>query len=464
MSETSSGKHQAALLSMVVSAALAGSKLVVALLTGSLGVLSEALHSLIDFGATVMTLLAVRWADEPADDDHHYGHAKIESVAALMESVLLVLTALYIAYEAVLRLMSGAAPHDLPWWAPALFVIAILVDLNRSRALMKVAKAESSEALAADAAHFRSDMYGSTAVLAGLMGIWLGLPWADSAAALVVSGFIAWIAVKLGRDTLATLLDRAPDGVAEKIRAVAEHEAGVLRVNELRLRQAGATTYVSLAAEVPRTLPPASIEGLREELKRKIEAAVGKPDLSVVLNPVALDSETAQQKVSVIAAERGLYIHHLVVQNISGKLAVSFDVEMDGATPLDEAHERATELEDAIRDGLGGDVEVESHVEPKPESQLHGEDAGPAVTAKVEKAIKTIAAAENEMSDVHNVRVRRVDQGLFVHYHCRFAPGMRIVVIHQVQDRVEARLMDKLKNVRRVVAHAEPVGRARHKL
>ena len=464
MSDAAPQKHKAAFLSMLVSFAMATSKLVVALLTGSLGVLSEALHSYIDFGATIMTLAAVRWADEPADDDHHYGHAKIESVAALLESVLLLLTAIYIAYEAIYRLVTGSTLHELAWWAPALIIVVILVDFNRSLALKRIAEREKSEALAADAAHFRSDMYGSVAVLFGLVGIWLGLPWADSAAAIAVSVFIAWIAFKLARDTLSTLLDQAPEGLTEKIRILAARQHGVLQVTKLRLRQAGATTFVTLAADVPRTLPPDAVEALRASLTAKIAEIAGDPDMNILLSPVALDSETANQKVNAIAASKGLYIHHMVVQNLGGQLAVSFDVEMERSTPLDEAHERATELEDAIRDGLGGDVEVESHVEPKPESQLTGEDAGPAVTASVKHEIETIAQHETAMSDVHDVRVRRTAQGLFVHYHCRFSPDMRIDAIHQVLDRVESNLMDKLPNVRRVIAHAEPTGRGHRRV
>ena len=137
---TPSDKQKVASFSMAASAAMALGKFAVALLTGSLGVLSEALHSLIDFGATVMTWFAVRWADLPADDDHHFGHAKIESVTALLEAVLLVLTAIYIAYEATLRLWSGQMPIQVEWWAPALIAVAIAVDFNRSRALAKVAK------------------------------------------------------------------------------------------------------------------------------------------------------------------------------------------------------------------------------------------------------------------------------------------------------------------------------------
>ncbi|MDE2385060.1 MAG: cation diffusion facilitator family transporter [Alphaproteobacteria bacterium] len=461
---SSHSKQQVAAISMAASAAMAAGKFTVALLTGSLGVLSEALHSLIDFGATVVTWFAVRWSDLPADDNHHYGHAKIESVAALLEAVLLALTAFYVAYEAVLRLWHGQTPARVEWWAPALIGVAIVVDYNRSHALKAVAKDSSSQALAADAAHFESDMYGSIAVLLGLVGLWLGITWADSAAALVVSGFVGYIGFDLARDTLSTLLDRAPEGMTEQVRDLVEREDGVLRVEQLRVRQAGPITYVAVVADVPRSLPQASVEALKLKLSAAIAAALPGCDLSLALNGVALDSETAFEKVGMIAAAHGLYVHHLTVQQLEERLAVSFDVEMDGATALDAAHEKATELEEAIRQGLGGDVEVESHIEPQPVHLIQGLHADAKTVSQVERALRGLAAKEKLLSDVHNIRVRRVKDGLFVHYHCRFKPNLRIDAVHAVVDRLENQLVAKLPDVKRVVAHAEPVGRAKHKL
>jgi len=464
MTQSHSDKQKVAGISMLASALLAAGKFIVALLTGSLGVLSEALHSLIDFGATVMTWFAIRWADLPADDDHHFGHAKIESVAALFEAVLLVLTALFVAYQAVLRLLAGQAPPHIEWWAPALIAIGIAVDYNRSRALAKVAQNASSAALAADAAHFTSDMYGSGAVLLGLFGLWLGFGWADSAAALVVSGFVGWIGFDLGRNTLATLLDRAPQGLTEEIRKLVEQQDGVLHVQQLRLRQAGSTAYISVMADVPRTLPVAEVAALRQQLENLIAARHPQADLSLTLNSVALDSESAFEKVQLIAAGRGLYVHHLTVQKLAEKLAISFDVEMDGATRLDQAHEKATALEDAIRSGLGGDVEVESHIEPQPDHLIEGRAVDAKTLLRVTTALKAEAGKGNEVRDIHSVRVRQVDGGLFVHYHCRFPPQMQIDTVHKLVDGLEKRLMKRLVEVKRIVAHAEPVGAARHKL
>jgi cation diffusion facilitator family transporter len=457
-------KQHAARLSIFASALIVVGKLGVAFFTGSLSVLSETLHSLIDFGATVMTWFAVRWADQPADDDHHYGHAKIESVAALLEAVLLCLTALFVAFEALLRLWNGALPPKIEWWAFVVLLAAIAIDLNRVRVLSSIAGKTSSDALAADATHFKSDIYGSVAVLAGLAGIWLGIPWADSAAALVVSSIIAWIGWSLGQQTLETLLDRAPDGLSANIKSTVEKHESVLGVAQLRMRQVGQIQYVTLSASVPRSKPIGEIEKLKTEIGVEIKSLLPHADVSLMINPVAVDSETAIEKVNLIAAEHKLSIHHLTVQNIAGHLAVSFDLEVDGALSLFDAHERATELEAAIRSALGDDVEVESHIEPQPIQMINGQIASKIITARIEKALFKFSAIEKQMRDVHNIRIREAEGGLFVHYHCRFEQKMSVERVHAIIDRVENELQKSYPMIRRVIAHAEPLGGARHKL
>ncbi|TMJ39488.1 MAG: cation diffusion facilitator family transporter, partial [Alphaproteobacteria bacterium] len=152
-----SEKQSVALVSMAASGGLAIAKLIAGLLTGSLGILSEAVHSFIDFCATVITFFAVRVGDQPPDERHHYGHAKFESIAALAETGLLLATTGWIAYEAIHRLVSGDTQILLAWWAAAIIIASIIIDFFRSRALSRVAKATTSEALAADALNFTSD-------------------------------------------------------------------------------------------------------------------------------------------------------------------------------------------------------------------------------------------------------------------------------------------------------------------
>src|SRR5215831_16412546 len=211
-------KQKVALSSIAASAGLTAAKAVVGVMSGSLGLLSEAAHSLIDVGATVMTYFAVRTSGKPADAEHHYGHGKVESVTALIETALLFVLAGVVSWEAIKRLMSAQPPEvEAAPWAFAVIALSIVVDFLRARVLYRTAEKTSSDALAADALHFDSDMWSSLAVLVGLFGIALSYAWADSVAAMVVSVMICIAGWRLGRRTIDTLTDTAPAGAADKI-------------------------------------------------------------------------------------------------------------------------------------------------------------------------------------------------------------------------------------------------------
>ena len=458
-----SEKSSVAAASVAASLAMTTAKVAVALATGSLGVLSEALHAVIDLGATLLTWFAIRFADAPADDEHHFGHAKIESLAALVEALLLVVTALYVGFEAAVHLLRGAEGVLTPWWGFVLIGFGIAIDFWRSAILRRVALAEKSAALGADAAHFEADIYVSCAVLIGLFGVALGFPIADSVAALLVSGFILWMGISLGRENVSSLLDRAPEGASVLIKQALDSEPSVLSVEQLRLRQVGPTVYVSLNAKVPRSLSTEEIAELARNLKARVEGLVNGADVNIELEPVAIDNETAQQRVLAIAASQGLSVHHLVVQNLGAKRAISFDVEMRPSLTLAVAHERATFLEDAIRASLGGKLEVESHIEPRPEDSLASTPAKLADFSKASTALKLAVKHEVRLKDVHNVRVRQLDDGLYLHYHCRFEGEENLANCHEVLERVEARIKAKMPVLKRIVAHAEPLGKAKHR-
>lgn len=447
---------------MLASAGLAVAKLVAGLLTGSIGILSEAVHSFTDFCATVITFFAVRLSDQPPDERHHYGHAKFESVAALAETGLLLATTIWIAYEAIHRLLTGQTEILLTWWAAAIIIVSIVVDFFRSRALSRVAKATSSEALAADALNFSTDMWSSLAVLVGLAAAWLGHSAADSIAALIVAAVMMVAALRLGKRTFDTLLDAAPGGATEAIRKIVEGTDGVLSLVRLRIRPAGATLFTGVVVTVPRTMPVDDMIALRQKIGRDIKALFPNADVTVTADPVALDDESISERARLIAQRQGLAIHHLTVQRVGIRTAVSFDLEVDGKMTLETAHEKATALEAAIRRELGEDVEVESHIEPLPERILPGEDLAGSGKEKVETMLRKLVAGENRVSDIHNVRVRRNSEGLFVYYHCRFDPAETIETVHEVIDRIETDLRHEEPRINRVIAHAEPLGRALH--
>src|SRR5277367_2462798 len=450
-------KERAALGSIAASAGLTAAKAVVGLLTGSLAILSEAGHSLIDLSATVLTYFAVRISGKPADAEHQYGHGKIESVTALAETALLFVLTAAVVWEAVQRLID-ARSHAVEATVAAFAVIAasIVVDFFRARVLRRVATATSSEALEADALHFSSDMWSSLAVLIGLGAVKLGYPWADSAAALVVAVFICIAGWRLGRRTIDTLTDAAPAGVSERIASIARRVPGVVSAERVRARPAGPVLFVEVAVGVSRTLPLDRVAAIKERLTRAIRDDIPEAEVTITTEPRALDDETIRERVMLIARNSGLAVHHVAVQALADRLSVSTDLEVDGTLPLSAAHETASRLEQAIREELGPDVEVETHIEPLPAVVLAGHDAAAVRVAEITGALGELAAESAGLGEVHDVRVRETTDGEIVNFHCSVDPTLSVSAVHDLVDAAERQLRRRFPTITRVIGHAEP--------
>src|SRR3954454_2743490 len=259
-------KERVALTSIAASGGLTIAKAVVGLLSGSLALLSEAAHSALDFAATVMTWYAVRISGKPADDEHHYGHGKVESVTALIETGLLFVLSGFVIWEAIKRLLLAEGHAvEATIWAFGVIIGSIVVDFFRARLLYRVAGETKSAALEADALHFGSDMWSSIAVLLGLGGVALGYSWADSAAAIIVASVICVAGWRLGRRTIETLTDTAPAGAADKVTEIVGSTPGVVAVERVRVRPAGATLFVDLNVAVSRTLPLDRVKAIKAQ-------------------------------------------------------------------------------------------------------------------------------------------------------------------------------------------------------
>src|SRR3984957_1144113 len=450
-------KEKAALASIAASAGLTVAKAIVGVTSGSLAILSEAAHSLIDLGATVMTYFAVRVSGKPADAEHHYGHGKIESVAALAETALLFVLAAGVAYEAGSRLLGGQAHLvEATPYAFAIIAVSILVDFFRARTLERVAEKTSSEALEADALHFSSDMWSSIAVLIGLGGVALGYAWADSAAALIVAVFICIAGWRLGRRTIDTLTDTAPAGVSEKVAAIARRVPGIVDVERVRARPAGAALFVDLAVGVNRTLPLERVTAIKDRLPRAVRTGVPAAEATIPTEPHALDDETVRERVMLIARNSGLAVHHVAVQAIGDRLSVSADLEVEGTLPLSAAHETASRLEEAIREELGPDVEVETHIEPLPAVMLAGRDADAGRVTEIREALASLATGSAALGEVHDVRVRETTDGEIVNFHCHVDPALSVRTVHDLVDGIKRGLRRRFPTIARVIGHAEP--------
>jgi len=454
-SHAHSEKARVAAISVFASAGMAVAKLVVGIIIGSLALVSEALHSSVDVVATIITWMVVRVSDLPADDEHHYGHGKFESISALGVIALLYVLAGGILVESYSRLREGAAPPTISAIPFAVLLVDILVNFWRARALHRTAHETQSQALAADALHFASDVLGSIAVIIGLALAGFGFWWGDSAAAIAVAIMIAALGLRMARSTVETLLDRAPEGVSEKAGSAIQSVPGVVGVERVRVRMVGATHFIDAIVKVPRTYPIDRVDEIKQKAQDAVTAALGDADLTFTASPVALDNESVRERIMVIARNSGLAVHHVTVHDLGGKLIVGIDLEVDGGMTLTAAHDIAHNLERSIRDEFGAEVEVDTHIEPLEPELPFGIDAPPDRVETIRTALSGFAA-DTAIHDIHNVRVRDTDAGEIVNFHCRAAPSMTVIKVHESVDEIERALRRAFPTVKRVISHAEP--------
>lgn len=290
---TSDEKQSAAFMSVAAALGLTSAKLMAGVLTGSLGILAEAMHSGLDLVAAVITYIAIRIANRPADHTHLYGHGKIENLSALFEAGLLVVTCLWIGYEAVHRLISASVQVEVTWWSFAVIVLSIGVDISRSRMLRRTAKKFNSQALEADAIHFETDIWSSTVVLFGLMCVAVAhasprLAWlhqADAVAALLVAVIILTVTGKLTLRSVQALLDAAPVGLEDKIRETAMTVPGIADCHQVRMRYVGALLFADIHVLVDGNQSLREAHALTEQVESAIQAAIGEADVTVHAEP-----------------------------------------------------------------------------------------------------------------------------------------------------------------------------------
>jgi cation diffusion facilitator family transporter len=305
-------KKTAALSSVGAAVGFTSIKIIVALLTGSLGILAEAAHSGLDLVAALMTFFAVRVADRPADATHHYGHGNVENLSAFLEAGLLLLTALWIIYQALRHIIFPEEGHvDASIWAFLVMIIAVVVDYTCSRALQRVARRLGSQALEADALHFNTDIWSSLVVIVGLFIVrlsqsfplpsWAGL--ADSFAALGVSGIVIWVSLQLIRETIDALLDRAPEEFATQIRDAIHDVEEITEVRRVRVWRAGNKLFADVVIAVPRKYTLVQTHELSERVEKAamdgvhLHSPQAKVDVLVHVEPTTSPSENVIDQI-----------------------------------------------------------------------------------------------------------------------------------------------------------------------
>lgn len=448
-------KERVALVSLIASLSLTVAKLSIGLMIGSLALVTDALHSGTDAIATLVTFLAVRFADRPADDDHPYGHGKFEDLAALGEGTLLLVLAGGVAMEAWNRFAGEAPPPSVNAIAFAVLGAEIFINLWRARALHKAAVETGSRALAADAMHFLSDVASSVIVIVGFIATLYGADWADPVTAAAIALFIGWLGLRMIRHTADELTDRVSPTIGRTLRRLLLDLPGVVAIDQLRVRTVGPRHFVDISAGVPRTLSLGETAVVKRAMVAAILTEIADAEATVSLRPVPIDDESVRERVFLAASRERIPVHHITIQHLGDRLSVSLDCEVDGAMPLGEAHEVASRLEAAIRAEIGAEIEVETHLEPLYPDLIQGEQLPDDRVAAYAASLRE-AAATHGVSDVHNVRAREIDEGVFVAFHCRFPATLPAAEVHRRADAVERAARIAFPEIRRIVSHPEP--------
>lgn len=278
-------KKKVAFISVIAAVFLTGFKLLIGLLTGSLGILSEALHSALDLVAAVITYFSVKISDKPADDEHNYGHGKIENLSALIETFLLLITCVWIIYEAVDRIVNKNTHIEVTIWSYIVVISSIIIDINRSRMLSKAAKKHNSQALEADALHFSTDIWSSVVVLFGLIGAQFGLHLADSVAAIAVALIVLFVSYRLGKRAIDVLLDSAPKESKNIVNQVLEKYPEVKKFHQVKIRTSGADTFIKFNIHVDPLISLKETHELCDKIEQEIKDQIPRSEVFIHAEP-----------------------------------------------------------------------------------------------------------------------------------------------------------------------------------
>ena len=443
-----SPQRRTALVSVAAAAMLLVLKLATGLASGSLGLVSEALHSGTDLVAALLTFFALGVAGRPADEGHQYGHGKAEHLAALAEAAVLALVSVAVAAFAVARL-TGAIETEVEtaWWTFAVIGVVIAIDVTRTLVSYRAARRYQSEALLSNALHFGSDLAGTLAVLAGLIAAAAGFPSGDSFAALFVAALVVLAAGRLIRRNVDVLMDQAPADAEEAARQ-AIRAVPAVELSRLRLRQAGGRTFADVVIEVSPADAVAQGHALADRVEDAVERVLPGSDVVVHVEPRVGEAALRERAhAAALSVPRVREIHNLALVTVDGAVELSLHLKLPGELPLEEAHDIAEQVEAAIRAEVPEVGSVQTHLEPLSEPSLAVELA-PDDVASIVRGV--VGAPPRE------VRVLRTVDGLVAFVTLGFDPESTLAAAHARASEVEDRLRAEHPEIADVIVHTEP--------
>lgn len=443
-------QRRTALTSVLAAAALVVLKLVTGWASGSLGLISEALHSGTDLVAALLTFFAVGIAGRPADLSHAYGHGKAEHLAALAEASLLVVLSLAVAASAIARLFGESGTEvDAAWWALAVVGVVIVVDASRAIISARASRRYGSAALQANALHFASDLAGSSAVLAGLVLVRAGYPKADAAAALFVGGLVLVAAGRLIRRNIDVLMDHVPAEAEDAARAAIFGLGGV-ELRRLRMRQAGGRHFADVVIGVSPGAAVGQGHAAADAVEDAVQRALPESDVVVHVEPTRTEGEIRERALAAaLEVPEVREIHNVSVLEVDGRTEVSLHLKLPGQVPLERAHAIATDVEHAIVAAAPEIDVVQTHLEPLIEAS-----AGTEVGREHEAISRIVEEATG--GPPRELRFLQTEDGLVAFLTLGIEADAALADAHARASEVEELIRRAHPEVADVVVHTEP--------
>jgi len=438
--------------SVAIGVVLVLAKLVVGLLTGSLGILSEAVHSLFDLAASTFTLFAIRTARKPADKEHPYGHGRAENLAAFAEGILLIITALGIGFEAVRRLVEGGPPVNPTGYAFALLVGSLVIESGRAVVLRRVGRAADSEAMLADATDRVADVLASAGVLLGLIGVRMGLVWADAAAALLVALVIVRAAGLLTWRSGDILIDRAPVGAEKQLRDAIESVDGVREVRSVRVRRSGPNLIGDASIATGRMLSVEAATALANDVKAKALSVLPRLDLAVAVEGQAQQSDLVERVHAAAARSGGVRdLHNVTVEReLDGSLHLTMHAKLPGDQTVAKASNTSRELERSIRTELPEVKRIDIHLEPMEPQVVPGQDVTTR-NAQLAVRVREVVESHPEVKRCLDVELSNRGNRIYAHVVAEVAGDISLEHAHRIESELEEMIRREIPEAYEVV-------------
>ena len=441
---------------MLAAVALIGLKLGVGLATGSLGLLSEAVHSGTDLIAALLTFFAVGVAVRPADPGHQYGHGKAEHLAALAEATILVVASFLIVWRAIARLTNSTHPTvHAAWYAFAVLGAVIAIDLMRTVASWRASRRYGSAALASNALHFASDLAGSLAVLVGLLFARAGHPHGDPIAALFVGVLVLVAAARLIKVNVDVLMDRVPAEAEEAARRAIVGIRPSVDLRRLRMRQAAGRYFADVVIGVAVDAAVGQGHATADAVESAVQSVLPEADVVVHVEPRGGRGDVRERAhAAALGVIRVREVHNVSVVSLDGSTEVSLHLKLPGNLSLDEAHEIAEDVERAIREALPEISSVQTHLEPLAEEASGTRPAASAVADERELVARVV---RDELGiEPEDLRFVHTDEGLVAYLTVRLDAGTVLSDAHAEASRIEELIRRQRPDILDVVVHTEP--------